>query len=443
MAKCVACHARGENFVQCSKCQSVFYCGLHCLRKHWPYHRFHCLLGRPLDEADELAHYCHQKEPQVNDRVAESFGFLHFEFAEDRLRLFRLYCKLIELGVNDDELRQAWRTDQLRQFILARGSQLPRNVVGNLLEWFRLHRDFAANSRTTHEQVSASLLKKIGLRECDMLGLPSKQHAFENYLQIVTGYAPTPDHDSWLALGFCTARTPEQTHQILRSYQKLVSTCKFEQFEHAMEKSTMIELFAKCGLTSEIATLHNFQVLMKTVGKWHQSVWELKRSTLLSEAEPMRAVLVDYGFGNRLGPNERMHLRNVYSRYFAAGLDEMDLHQACIEGDLSRFLESALGEPHGCSPLLRNPYPLAQCSHMGLVADQVAVCRESDYAVVSEKLRADGEAVQLWMVPDDCDVYMQESIRDRAAKVTGMMRIEKAKFEGHTILTMSSDKATE
>lgn len=80
---------------------------------------------------------------------------------------------------------------------------------------------------------------------------------------------------------------------------------------------------------------------------------------------------------------------------------------------------------------------------MGLVADQVAVCRESDYAVVSEKLRADGEAVQLWMVPDDCDVYMQESIRDRAAKVTGMMRIEKAKFEGHTILTMSSDKATE
>lgn len=88
----------------------------------------------------------------------------------------------------------------------------------------------------------------------------------------------------------------------------------------------MVALFDKYGLGHAIAELRNFGTLMNVVGIWHQSVWELKRFTLLPTIEPMQAAALDYGFCNCQTPQERMDLRQIYAEFFARGGDEMGLH---------------------------------------------------------------------------------------------------------------------
>lgn len=49
----------------------------------------------------------------------------------------------------------------------------------------------------------------------------------------------------------------------------------------------MVELFQKHGLGDEIRTMQNFESLMSAMGTWYQSVWGLKRLTLLSQPYPI------------------------------------------------------------------------------------------------------------------------------------------------------------
>jgi hypothetical protein len=125
-------------------------------------------------------------------------------------------------------------------------------------------------------------------------------------------------------------------------YRILVKKCKFDEFWKAMVDSTMVEPFGKYGLDS-ITELCNSEPFMKSSELWCHSVWELKRFTRLLNPEPHRAVAVDYGFQNCPGPQERVDLRNLYVKFFSTGEDEMNLHQACMEGRLAPFLESVLG----------------------------------------------------------------------------------------------------
>lgn len=248
---------------------------------------------------------------------------------------------------------------------------------------------------------------------------------------------PSPNEDNWLDLGFCTAQTPSHHYNTGRLYNVLTNHCTFEGFWRAMEKSTMVELFSRHGLDSEIEKLRNFRTFMLSVGRWHQKVWELKRFTRLTDREPMRAVVMDYGFKNRHNARERLQLRTLYADFFAMGLDEMDLHQACVEGRLALFLESVLGQVPFPREFLLNLYPLDRCTRMGLVAERTILCSESDYPLVCQMLRAKGDQSVVWTVPDDCD-DMKTIVRERAAYLTGSMRVWRETFQGQAVEILSS-----
>jgi hypothetical protein len=204
-----------------------------------------------------------------------------------------------------------------------------------------------------------------------------------------------------------------------------------------MTNSTIVELFGKYGLGSQVTALCNFKTVMAAVGVWHQSVWELKRFARLSDPEPSRAVIVDYGFMNCQTPQERTHLRRMYADFFSRGGDEMDLHQACIDGRLAQFLESRMGRLPVSAELLASPYPLDGCSYMGMVSESVALCPESASHVVGEMHRAMGERRLILTIPDECDAEMVACLQDRAAFLTGKMSITTTEFRGRTVRSMS------
>ncbi|KAL2813472.1 hypothetical protein BDW59DRAFT_167523 [Aspergillus cavernicola] len=143
---CAYCHEQFKQLIPCSKCNSVFYCDSDCREAHWSKHKFDCRLGRSIDEVEELVLACQDGQFQVDDDVAKALGFRSFFSASDRQMLLRIYTKLItKYGVKDDELRQAWQTDKLREFLLQRCSQLPRHDIAIELTWLKHHDELAAN----------------------------------------------------------------------------------------------------------------------------------------------------------------------------------------------------------------------------------------------------------------------------------------------------------
>ncbi len=440
LTMCSYCKTPLKTSIVCPKCDAYSYCNLECRHKHWMKHKFHCRLGRPIDEADHLVQYCHREQyPSGDEDVATTFGFRCFISAGERLRLFELYRKLITIGcVSDEELREAWKSNQLRAFILFRGSQLPPQVIKDDLTWFRSQDCFAAGRVRDFGLILDSAQHVLGSGGFNELNTRQKQQAYLFYCQIRHGYIPDADEDNWLNLGFCTAQARNHRSQIGGAYAKLITRCTFEEFWQAIQKSTIVELFDRHGLTSRIEELRNFTILMQSVGKWHQSVWELKRFIQLPNAEPMRAVVADYGFMNCQNAQDRVDLRALYSRFFDMGFDEIRLHQACVEGRLASHMESVMGKLLLTRELLSNMYPLDRCSHAGLVAEKPVICTESNYSLTCELLQAEGTNSVVWTIPDECDEDMKETMPERAAYLMGSMGIQRTTFKGQNIEMISS-----
>lgn len=259
--------------------------------------------------------------PKDND-VAKAFGILYFTSAADQQRLSELYCSLVnDWGVGEEELRDAWQQNKLKEFILFRSSQIPSTWIHNESHWISQQDGFAANKETDFNIVLESqkhVLKPEDQQVPYQLWKPrEKLEAYVFLCQIRNGYNPHADEDNWISLGFCTARDGSETQKVAELYRELLDTCVFEEFWKAMVESKMVDLFRKYGLGDAIAELRNFETLLSAVGTTHQSVWELKRFTRLSSPQPHRSVTVDYGFYNCRTPLELSDLRQAYANFFA------------------------------------------------------------------------------------------------------------------------------
>jgi hypothetical protein len=366
---------------------------------------------------------------------------MHFTHAAERYRLFEIYCKLVNLGkVDDEELRNAQQNNQLKNFIQFRGSQIPPEIIDEDLAWFSSQQDFVAGSLKGSSRVWQSMPELLASDGLDGLDPRQKERAALFYCQIRHGFGPGTDEDNWLLLGFCTAQSSSHFSRIGHFYQYLTWSCTFPEFCRAMDTSTMVELFDKYGLRKQTQELRNLRPLLKSVGKWHQSVWDLKRFTMSDSGLPNRAVAIDYGFNNcHDSAIQRLELRAYYSRYFALQHDEVALHRACVEGSLEPFLANVLGEPPFPREILLNYYPLPDSDYMGMVADKVTICTKSDYTMVCDKLRADGNHSVVLTIPDDCDSFMQSSIADRAEHTSGSMTVKRTTFQGKVLKFISSE----
>ena len=340
---CRKCGVRNDSLISCQKCNSALYCDKACLEKDWIRHKPLCRLGRPLDVVDDFIQACHEKTIPTDNDVAMAFGFCFFISGADRQRLFRLYCDLInQWGVSEEELRQAWKSDKLRELIQFRGSQVPCSIIRHEVRWLVQHDRFGSGVVTnfgTVLETSRHILNPLDRTvPWQTLKPREKLEAYVFWCQIRNGLMPDVDEDNWIFLGFCTASDASETQGLAQLYRLLVQRANFEDFWQARASSKMVELFQKHGLGDEIRTVRNFKLLMSAISTWHQSVWELKRSTLLSQLSPHRAVSVDYGFWNCQTPVERLSLLDAYTQFFKSGGDEMALHQACIENRLAGFM---------------------------------------------------------------------------------------------------------
>lgn len=408
-----------------------------CQTLHWSEHKFSCLLGRPLDEADYFIRACQRKEfPTEEDNVAKAFGFLSFASAIDRQRIFHIYCQLVNnYGVTEDELREAWRRNKLKELILFRGSQIRSPSLQREMHWLNKQNGFAAGADYDIEFESLLHLLEPEDREIPFPQWKPREklEAYMFIYQILKGFVPDADEDNWIFLGFCTPEDHDAVQMLAKLYRILISRCKFHEFWKAMEQSDMIGLFNKYGLGPAIAKMRNFGALMNIVGTWHHSVWELKRFTRLPAAEPMQAVAVDYGFYNCRIPQERMTLRQMYTDFFARGGDEMDLHQACINGQLASFLLSELLSLPVSADLLSNPYPLERCGHMGMVVETAVLCSESNSELFNKICEERGKRCVILSHPDEQDEGMREGIKERSLFLGESVRIRKTDVEGVTL----------
>lgn len=382
-----------------------------------------------MDEADYLVQACQLGDQlPAEENVLKAFGFFHFGSGRERSRLFQIYRKLILHGVAEEEIREAWQKNMLKEFIVARGAQLPPWILASEGFWIRQAEGFARDSEQGLGSIPESLNMLLSTEDRRLspseLKPEAKRTAYLFYIQILNQFMPGADEDNWISLGFCTARNEEETQWLAHLYALLIKKCNFEEFWKAMDGSTLIELFRKYELDPGIARLRNFETLMRDIGKWHQSVWELKKFTQTSEHLPTRSIEADYGFKNCQNALERLGLRQIYTEYFAHGEDEMSLHQACIDGRLAQFLKGKLGPLQVPDEVFANDYPGKGCTYYGMTAKSTIVCPESMYHIVPVRQKAEGGRELIITVPDEEDEIMKEYIRAQAACTTGRMRVE-------------------
>ncbi|USP76856.1 uncharacterized protein yc1106_04130 [Curvularia clavata] len=369
---CAFCKATSELTHACKKCGIAAHCGVDCYRSDWIRHKFSCKLGRPIDATDYLILACHDNEFPPED-VATTYGFLSFNSGYDRLRLFELYRRLVvEWKIDEEELRSAVEQNRLKEMIMYRCSQTRDTRMLMDMHWLREKEGFGAEAKGMGlvmllEAAQRELLspeeRKLPIAE---LQPPEKRQALIFYVQALSGFMPHADEDNWISLGLCTFADHQSLEQLVSAYRLLIKRCSFDEFWNAMKDSEMVELFTKYKLVDRILRIRNFSDLMSIVKKRHQSVWELKRFTLVSAVNPMRAIVVDYGFKNCEDAIERVQLREIYHEYFQRGEDEMKLHEACIAGKLGAFMKSVLGKLAVREELFHNYYPLEDYPMMGM-----------------------------------------------------------------------------
>ncbi|KAJ4129105.1 hypothetical protein NW768_007636 [Fusarium equiseti] len=379
-------------------------------------------VGRPIDATDQLVLACHKDTYPEEEDVAKRFGFMSFISGTDRLRLFELYRRLVvDYKVDEDELRAALEQRKLKEMLMFRCGQTNDPCMLSDKDWLKNQERFEVDGRhaglitlfeATQEELLSANDRKLPL---DELQPREKQKALLFYVQIRNGFKPDTDEDNWITLGLCTAPDAASETQLCSAYASLIQHCTYEEFWNCIAKSSIVELFEKYGLTHTISHMRNFKDHMAHVKKWYASVWELKRFTRMQDADPSRAVVVDYGFINCTDASQRMQLRETYQQYFNDGHDEMSLHEVCISGQLATFLELVLGTLSVPSQLLNNPYPLKDYSLMGLVVPSVVVCPESAVDQVRE-LHAVGENDSVIItIPDTEHEDQIQILQERAA----------------------------
>lgn len=418
---CPSCMNTGKLTHICKKCGVAAYCDLDCYHSDWHQHKFSCNLGRPIDSTDYLVLACHSNEFPQEDDVAKEYGFMCFASGLKRSRLFQLYRLLIiNCQIDEEELRSAVKLNKLKEMLTNRCLQTGNPDMLSHMHWLESEEEFRANGKgsgfstdfdAAREELLSTDDRRLPISE---LRPREKLQALLFYFQIRNWFRPDVDEDNWISLGFCTAADPESDQQLAFAYGLLVERCPFDEFWKAMAESRIVELFSRYGLAERILHMRNFKDFMGIVKTMHQSVWELKRFIRMNMPDPLRAVVVDYGFMNCANPHERLQLRSLYQEFFERGEDEIRLHEACIAGQLASYLESVFGSLVVPRNLLSNTYPLENYPLMGMVADTVIMCPESALDQV-KALKKDGQEAIYLTVPDDRDEASITMLHDRAA----------------------------
>ena len=331
--------------------------------------------------------------PEDED-VLEDFGFNNVLFGRDRTYLLGVYGGLYLSGKFSAEDLHEWRiggvlVDKIKEYY----HSIAENCRGEYFPWFEKNFHVLGPPMTNHEaqqKLIATFYDKarpyLDIQDRDKTARELKPEAKGNSLNLLAGVllrvTPNPIEGNWYSFGFVTCRGHAEESMLVDVYQLLltesdgsyfykfhtrrrgvVQPATFTQFWKAHEAGTLIQLMDSKGLKelrSRLPFLEGF-LLAPPAGP-RPSVWDLKQFLEVNdpmEYPPIPSISVDYGFINCRKFEETCILMEIYKKVLNSA-SPLDLHQACIAGNLFQFASCFVSMDEGWRLLMRNFYPLQE-----------------------------------------------------------------------------------
>ncbi|KAF2681846.1 hypothetical protein K458DRAFT_371081 [Lentithecium fluviatile CBS 122367] len=378
---------------RCTSCNKGFFCSESCQEKRSGSHLFTCS-KRPLTSADYLwKSLAEDLMPQEED-VLEDFGFNNVLSGGDRSYLLGLYKGLYLSDEFQAEDIHEWRVggilaDKIKEFYY----DIPEYSRGQYFPWF-LQNLHVLERPMTKDEAQEKLIATFYDKARPYLDIedrnktagelePEAKAASYNLLaEMLLRITPNPMEKTWYTFGFVTCHGNREESELLGLYQLLLTEsdgsffykfhnsrrgdfqpATFTQFWKAYEAGTLIQLMDSKGLKelrSRLPFLEDFLSVPPAGSR--PSVWDLKQFIEVSEPmdyPPIPPVCVDYGFINCRTFEETCTLMEIYGSVLKTA-NPLELHQACVAGDLFRFASGHVRMEERWRPLMRNFYPLKE-----------------------------------------------------------------------------------
>ncbi|KAI6137110.1 hypothetical protein F5141DRAFT_1209430 [Pisolithus sp. B1] len=335
-------------------------------------HNFKCAIRRPLDSADYLERACWKNEIPDDIDTLEKFGFTKFPSAFDQKNLLGVFIGLTHMGIGNREL-QKWQQDgMLVPNIISAYEGNPKYGGRAYYTWFRekLYILNGTNTKAYTPDMLAIARPHLDARDQfkDLHELVpiTKRKSFLLYAILLNGWHPDPGHpeqsmqDLYYAFGFCLCCDVHAERVLAGLYTTLISRCSFRDFWLAYQTHTLVPLMDAKGLRKARRNIRHLESFLKIrLNNWCPTVWHLRLFTQSQAALPGRHVAIDYGFLNCETVEEQFALKETYKRLLEIPqVDPMDLHAACINGQLYGFARKYLPDLQWrFRTLMTNLYP--------------------------------------------------------------------------------------
>ncbi|KAF2127532.1 hypothetical protein P153DRAFT_295156 [Dothidotthia symphoricarpi CBS 119687] len=376
---------------KCNICNKGSFCSDDCQEKRSGRHLFTCS-KRPLTSADYLwMSLTEDRMPQEED-VLEDFGFNNVSSVRDMSYLLGVYGGLYLSGRFSAEEIHEWRVggilvDKIKDFYYS----IPESSRGGYFPWYLENLSIFERPMTKAEaqqKLIATFYDKsrpyLDIEDRNKTARELKPEAkgasYDLLAAILLQMSPHPIQLVWYSFGFVTCRGQGEESMLVSLYKLLltksdgspfyeinnrqrgnIQPATFTQFWKAYEAGRLIQLMDSKGLKeirSELPFLEGF-LSVPPVGS-RPSVWDLKQFLEISDPmdhPPVPSVNVDYGFINCRTFEETCTLMEIYGKVLKTA-KPLELHQACVAGNLFEFASSHLRMEERWRPLMRNFYTL-------------------------------------------------------------------------------------
>ena len=367
-------------------------------------HLYKC--RRAPTSADRLYVACMRDEMFLDDgEVEDHFRFNRFPRGCQRTSLFGLYQGIFKYHETSPREVHRWRIEgTLVENIIQLFESWPEPSRGCYYPWWKDNLYIFNRTPEVVDSCFAVEFMEYPMSQLDPadrdkeikdLEPEAKREAFFFFAMIVNRWVPPTETSVWYSFGFCTCRNavlPEgqfiQYHSesaLAGLYQSLLGTvpdksikrhfgdiyrqimpkprCSFTEFWKAYDRESLPSLFKKYGLEREMkqVTPHFAEFISSRFV--HPSVWTLMNHlAILTEVEQDQEIsppiMADYGFMFCQSTRQKNALLKAYKKVLLVA-DPLDLHQACIRGQLWSFCSRVVPDlDKGLQSVMRNLYPL-------------------------------------------------------------------------------------
>ena len=355
---------------RCSSCNKYPLCSMSCEREFdYAPHTISCPgTKRPIDSTDYLCLAVLEDTLPDDPKTCDDFGFSHFWDSKDRSHLFGLYVGLMNYIKVPSRTVARWLEEgTLNENIVRNYEVIPERYRGDYYPWFLKNRHIIEQGVDKNDLFTRFVGKvEPYLDEGDKminLGNCQPKHKRQGYYMFVSGLNhnyPDISCEEWYLFGFCTTVEDHSENLLGGLYGNLIPQCRFTEFWQAYAQGKLIDLMDRKGLGEHRQQFRHLDLFLSTSpdGSKH-SVWSLVLFCRGEEKEAPRILLADYGFINCETALDRMQLKDTY-KLLLQKCDPLELHKACIEGNIYQFARKHMELGKLSQRLMKNFYPLPE-----------------------------------------------------------------------------------